>query len=273
MSDHPTRNVNDSWIDLRVDHKESDGGTGAAIAMKGVHLSFNRKREILSGVDFRVRRGETKVVLGGSGEGKSTILRLALGLLKPTEGSIRIFGEDITHMSEAQLKPIRHRIGMVFQGGALFDSLNVAENVGFCPMQAHGLSMEEAEPLVRKRLEYVGLPDAYDMMPSELSGGMTKRAAVARAMICSPEVILYDEPTTGIDPIGVRRLLKLISRLRDDFQVTSVVVTHILQDARLIADSVAVLRSGKFVFDGSFDELLASPDPFIQEFIAQQQGI
>jgi len=273
MSDSQTPDVNESWAGVRIDPVDLQSGFESAIVMQDVHLSFTRQREVLAGVDFRVRRGETKVVLGGSGEGKSTILRLALGLLRPNSGSVRVFGEEITRLSEEKLKPIRHRMGMVFQGGALFDSLSVAENVGFCPMQAHGLGIEAAEPLIRKRLEYVGLADAYDLMPAELSGGMTKRAAVARAMICSPEIILYDEPTTGIDPIGVRRLLRLISRLRDDFQVTSVVVTHILKDARQIADSVAVLRAGKIVFDGSFEELLASPDPFIQEFIAEQQGI
>jgi phospholipid/cholesterol/gamma-HCH transport system ATP-binding protein len=243
------------------------------IAMKGVHLSFTRDREILSGVDFFVRRGETKVVLGGSGEGKSTILRLALGLLRPNQGSVRVFGEEISHMSEAELKPIRHRIGMVFQAGALFDSMTVAENVAFCTTETHGLSLEQAEPLVRQRLEYVGLADAYDLMPAELSGGMTKRAAIARAMVCSPELIFFDEPTTGVDPIGVRRLLRLMSRLRDDFRVTSIVVTHILSDAKQIADSVAVLREGRIVFDGSFAELIASVDPFIREFIAQQEGL
>ncbi len=273
MNDREFSNVKESWTGVRIDPSDLATGVESAIVMEGVHLSFNRQREVLSNLDFRVRRGETKVILGGSGEGKSTILRLALGLLRPSAGSVRIFGQEITKLSESALKPIRHRMGMVFQGGALFDSLSVAENVGFCPMQAHGLPIEEAEPLIRKRLEYVGLPDAYDLMPSELSGGMTKRAAVARAMICSPEVLLYDEPTTGIDPIGVRRLLRLISRLRDDFQVTSVVVTHILKDARQVADSVAVLRGGKIIFDGTFDELLASPDPFIQEFIVEQQGI
>lgn len=243
------------------------------IALKDVHLSFTRDREVLSGVDFFVRRGETKVVLGGSGEGKSTILRLALGLIRPNSGSVEVFGEEISKMSEAALKPIRHRIGMVFQAGALFDSMTVAENVAFCTTETHGLSLEQAEPLVRQRLEYVGLADAYDLMPAELSGGMTKRAAIARAMVCSPEVILFDEPTTGIDPIGVRRLLRLISRLHDDFRVTSIVVTHILNDAKQIADSVAVLREGRIVFDGSFNELMASPDPFIREFIAQQEGL
>ncbi len=243
------------------------------IEFRDVHLAFSREREVLAGVDLTVRRGETKIILGGSGEGKSTILRLALGLIQPTRGSIRLFGEEITTLDEAQLKPIRHRVGMVFQGGALFDSLTVAENVGFCPMENHGMTLEQAEPLIRRRLKYVGLSDAYDLMPSELSGGMAKRAAVARAMICSPEVLLFDEPTTGIDPIGVRRLLRLINRLRDDFEVTSVVVTHILKDARFIGDSLLVLRAGHIVFDGTFDELMATKDPFLRDFIAEQEGI
>ncbi len=243
------------------------------IEFRDVHLSFTRDKKVLAGVDLVVKRGETKVILGGSGEGKSTILRLALGLIKPDEGSIRIFGQEINDLDEARLKPLRHRMGMVFQGGALFDSLTVAENVGFCTMENHGMSLEQAEPLIRKRLKYVGLSDAYDLMPAELSGGMAKRAAVARAMICSPEVILYDEPTTGIDPIGVRRLLRLINRLRDDFEVTSVVVTHILKDARFIGDTLAVLRGGRIVFDGSYDELMATGDAFLRDFIAEQEGI
>jgi len=263
-----------------VSSKIATGQTGTdisttrnAIEFEDVYLSFTREREVLAGVDLQVRTGETKVILGGSGEGKSTILRLALGLLKADRGEVRLFGENINHLNEDQLKPIRHRVGMVFQGGALFDSLSVAENVGFCSMENHGMTLEQAEPLIRRRLKYVGLSDAYDLMPAELSGGMTKRAAVARAMICSPEMILYDEPTTGVDPIGVRRLLRLINRLRDDFQVTSVVVTHILKDAKFIADSLAVLREGRIVFDGSFDALMATTDPFLRDFIAEQEGI
>ena len=265
--------VQDGWSDEQARKRPPHEDSGVpALELEGVDLSFTRQRKILSGCDLTVRQGETKVILGGSGEGKSTILRLALGLMPPDAGRIRIFGQDITHLSERKMRPVRHRMGMVFQAGALFDSLTVAENVGFCPIENHDVSLEDAEPLIRERLEYVGLADAYDLMPSELSGGMTKRAAVARAMICSPELMLYDEPSTGIDPIGTRRLLRLINRLRDEFNVTGVVVTHILADARQIADSLAVLYGGKIIFDGSFEELMKSPDPYIQEFIAEQQG-
>ncbi len=235
-----------------------------------VTLRFDNDTPVLEDLSLQVRRGETRVILGRSGAGKSTILKLALGLLRPDSGRVRVFGTDITDMADRDLRELRHRIGMVFQGGALFDSLSVAENVGFCMLENHQVPMEKAAPVIRERLHYVGMDDAFDLMPSELSGGMIKRVAVARATVCHPELMLYDEPTSGLDPISTRRLNTLINRLRDDLSVTSVVVTHILRDARAVADSITMIHGGKVIFDGPADTISASPDPLVQDFISER---
>jgi len=235
------------------------------------HVSLRFDDEpVLDDLSLRIRRGETRVILGPSGAGKSTILKLALGLIRPDQGRIRAFGTDITDLPDRDLRELRHRMGMVFQGGALFDSLSVAENVGFCMMENHNLSLERAAPVIRERLAYVGMEDAFDLMPAELSGGMTKRVAVARATVCHPELMLYDEPTSGLDPISTRRLNNLINRLRDDLHVTSVVVTHILRDARAVGDSITMIHEGRVIFDGSPAEIDRSPDPLVQDFISER---
>ncbi len=235
------------------------------------HVSLRFDDEpVLTDLSLRIRRGETRVILGPSGAGKSTVLKLALGLLRPDRGRVRVFGTDITDLPDRDLRTLRHRMGMVFQGGALFDSLSVAENVGFCMMENHNLSLEETAPVIRERLAYVGLEDAFDLMPSELSGGMTKRVAVARATVCHPELMLYDEPTSGLDPISTRRLNNLINRLRDDLHVTSVVVTHILRDARAVGDSITMIHEGKVIFDGSVGEIDRCSDPLVQDFISER---
>ncbi len=240
-----------------------------ALELDDVTLSFDNEAPVLRNLNLKVARGETRVILGRSGVGKSTVLKLALGLLRPDSGRVRVFGVDITEMSERSLRSLRHRIGMVFQGGALFDSLSVGENVGFCLLERHGVPMDQAEPIIRQRLKYVGMEDAFSLMPSELSGGMIKRVAVARATLCQPELMLYDEPTSGLDPIATRKLTRLVNRLRDDAHVTSVVVTHILRDARDVADSMTMIHDGTVIYDGPVKEILTHPDPFVQEFIAQ----
>ncbi len=252
---------------------EAPKSTGAPpqviLELDGVSLQFDDE-PVLTDLSLRIRRGETRVILGPSGAGKSTILKLALGLIRPDQGRVRAFGTDITDLPDRDLRTLRHRMGMVFQGGALFDSLSVAENVGFCMMENHNLSLEETAPVVRERLAYVGLEDAFDLMPSELSGGMTKRVAVARATVCHPELMLYDEPTSGLDPISTRRLNNLINRLRDDLHVTSVVVTHILRDARAVGDSITMIHEGRVIFDGGVDEIDRCPDPLVQDFISER---
>jgi len=222
---------------------------------------------ILENISLQVERGETVVILGGSGAGKSTLLRLIMGLMRPTRGTISVFDENITFFSEKQLKPIRQRMGFVFQGGALFDSLSVAENVGYSLLESKNITDIEFERAVKQTLNYVEMEHAYDMFPSELSGGQKKRVAIARAIFSEPEVVLYDEPTAGLDPIVSRRINTLVNRLRNEKQITSIVVTHILPDAFEIATRIVMLKGGSLVFEGQADELLSSQDPYVQQFV------
>ena len=241
-----------------------------ALELDDVTLEFDAGRPVLKNCSLGVPTGKTKVILGASGAGKSTILRLALGLLKPTRGRVRLFGTDITDLSEEALRPFRTRMGMVFQGGALFDSKTVAQNVAFPLMEYENMTFEEAEPIVRRRLKYVGLEHAFSLMPAELSGGMIKRAAIARAVAPRPKIMLYDEATSGLDPSTTQRLLDLINGLRNDFNVTSVLVTHILPDAEAVADSIALLSDGEVVFDGTSRELFATDHPKVRAFLANR---
>lgn len=232
------------------------------------NVSFTYGDEmILDNLSLNVHRGETLVILGGSGAGKSTLLRLIMGLIRPTRGKISVFGENITLLSERQLRPFRQRMGFVFQGGALFDSLTVAENVGYALRENRAVSESVFERTVREILQYVEMEHAYDTFPSELSGGQRKRVAIARAIITNPEIILYDEPTAGLDPIVSKRINQLINRLRDEQNITSIVVTHIMQDAFAIASRLVMLKNGMLVFEGESDELLQSNDPYIQQFV------
>jgi phospholipid/cholesterol/gamma-HCH transport system ATP-binding protein len=226
-------------------------------------------RMILDNVDFLVKTGETKVLIGPSGAGKSTILKVVLGLWKPDSGKVHIDDTEITHHSAKELIPIRRKAAMIFQGNALFDSLTVEENVGFFLQEAkRAISPKELRERVDNCLEFVNLPGSNDMLPEDLSGGMKKRVAIARAIASEPEIILYDEPTTGLDPVNAKLVNELVLRLKNERKVTSIVVTHILRDAFSVADSMAMIREGKIVFDGPPSELVASKDPFVQNFIA-----
>jgi len=246
---------------------------------------------VLDGVSFQLRRGETKIIIGASGSGKSTILKLIMGLQKPDEGQIFIDGEETTHLGERQLVRIRQRIGMVFQESALFDSLNVRENVAY-RLYELGTDETEIETRVRKSLGFVGLEDAIEKTPSELSGGMKRRVALARALISEPEIMLYDEPTAGLDPITSRKINQLIIALRDIDNVTGIFVTHRMRDAFTLASEYAtdgkgevafhregqdlciantrflLLREGKIIFEGPDELLRRSKDPYIQRFLA-----
>lgn len=262
------------------------------IEFRNVSKSFDEDL-VLSRVSFRIARGETKIILGASGSGKSTILKLILGLIRPDEGQILIEGDDITRMDERELVHVRRRIGMVFQEGALFDSLSVRENVGYRLYEESNMSDEEIELIVTRLLGFVGLEEAIDKMPSELSGGMKRRVGIARALVGSPRVILYDEPTAGLDPITKRAIVELMVKLRDLEGVTSVFVTHDLQAAGTIATEYAVaeekgkirfvrsgedfcvannhfvmLQEGLICFQGSHDEMLASTDPYVKAFMS-----
>jgi phospholipid/cholesterol/gamma-HCH transport system ATP-binding protein len=228
------------------------------------------EREILHGVSFAVRRGEIMVIMGGSGSGKSTLLRHLLGLERAISGSIRLLGQEITRMSELELYELSRRIGVAFQGGALFSSMSVGENV-MLPLREHTrLDRETMRIMMRLKLEVVNLAGFEDLMPSELSGGMTKRAAFARAIIMDPAILFCDEPSAGLDPVVSSALDELILRLRDALGTTIVVVTHELESAFRIADRITVLDRGEILLVGSVSEVRESANPRIQNLLQRR---
>ncbi len=261
-----------------------------AIEFREVELAFD-DQIILDKVSFSVRRGETKIVLGGSGSGKSTIINLILGLLKPDAGQVLVEGEDITDFDDVELMRIRENIGMVFQEGALFDSLSVYDNVAY-RLHEEDIDEDEVEHEVRRMLQFVGLEDAIDKMPAELSGGMRRRVGIARALVGNPGIVLFDEPTAGLDPPTARTICELAIKLRDLEDVSSIFVTHEMNNLEYISSEYAtidrkgevhfelegdrlcllntevmMLRSGKIIFSGKDEQLRASDDAYIQRFI------
>ena len=235
------------------------------IKLDNVYLTLGNT-QVLKGVSFQIHKGETGVMLGASGSGKTTILRVILGLYRPDSGRVFIGGEDITQMDEEGLYRVREKMGMVFQGGALFDSLTVGENVGY-RLKEQRLPDDEIEERVRRSLCFVGLEDWIDQMPSELSGGMKKRVAIARGIASEPKILLYDEPTTGLDPLNSYNITNLVNRLRDDQEAASVVVTHDLPAAFRVADRIAFIHEGKIVFLGNKDAILRSGEESVQQFL------
>ena len=225
--------------------------------------------EVLKGVSFHLDKGETLVVMGGSGSGKTVLLRIIDGLIPPDGGAVRLFGEHIEHRSEEELLPIRRRLGYVFQGAALFDSLTVEENVGF-PLREHtGLAGQEIRRRAIHFLSLVGLDEkVLPLLPNELSGGMRKRVGIARALIAEPDVMLFDEPTAGLDPTNSKLVGELISELGGEACDTAIVVTHDLELAKTVADRVAVLIDGRFATVGRLDDVLGSGDPAVQAFLS-----
>ena len=243
-----------------------------------VELIDIRKRfdgnEVLRGVSLTVQRGETMVIMGGSGSGKTVTLRLIAGLIRPTGGLVRVFGERIDNLGEEPLLPIRRRMGYVFQGAALFDSLTVHENVAY-PLREH-TSLAEAE--IRERvlhfLSLVGLgPDVLGLLPSELSGGMRKRVGIARALAQEPQMLLFDEPTAGLDPTNAKMVGELIVQLRGGVCDTAVVVTHDLELAKTVADRIAILIEGRFAALGPREAVLVSDNPAVQAFLAGEARV
>jgi len=240
-----------------------------AVVLRGVRKSFGNENLVHDGVDLRVREGEIMTLVGASGHGKTVLLKMIMGLMKPDAGEILIHGREITSMSETEVQEIRREVGMVFQGSALFDSLNVRENVAFGLRERHPeMSEEEISRVVAEKLALVDLPGTEGLMPAELSGGMKKRVAVARALALEPRVMLYDEPTTGLDPSNVRRVNALIRRLRDTVGVTSIMVTHDMHSVRAITDRLALLYGGRIIAIGTWEEMERSSLPEVHKFLA-----
>jgi len=261
-----------------------------AIEFRNVHLAYD-DRVVLDNFSFKVMKGESKIILGGSGCGKSTTIKLVLGLVKPDRGQILVDGEDVTNYTEAQIMRVRKKIGMIFQEGALFDSLSVYENVAF-KLQEQGVPEDEVESEVRRMLRFVNLEDAIDKMPSELSGGMRRRVGIARALVGDPKIVMFDEPTAGLDPPTARTICELAMKLRDLEDVSSIFVTHemnnldylcseyaVVNEAGeivfekegerlcLINSKVLMLRDGRVIFSGTDETLRKSDDTYIQKFL------
>jgi phospholipid/cholesterol/gamma-HCH transport system ATP-binding protein len=224
-------------------------------------------RKVLDGINLKVRRGETLVIMGASGCGKSTLLRCLIGANRVDEGAVKLFGKDITHITPRELDAVRRRFGILFQSGALFSSMTVGENVAL-PLKEHtDLSTEMIDLMVKVKLELVGLREAEHQLPSEISGGMAKRAGLARAIALDPELLFYDEPTSGLDPIMTGIIDGLIVDLSRTMNVTSVVVTHDLKSAFRVADRMVVLNNGRVVAEGMPHEIKMHQDPFVRKFI------
>ena len=261
-----------------------------AIEFRNVTIEFD-DRKVLNNLSFKVNRGETKIILGGSGCGKSTTIKLVLGLLKPDSGQVLVDGEDITNYSEVDMMRVRKKIGMIFQEGALFDSLSVYDNVAF-KLHEHGVPEDEVEGEVRRMLRFVNLEPAIDKMPSELSGGMRRRVGIARALVGDPKIVMFDEPTAGLDPPTARTICELAMKLRDLEDVSSIFVTHemnnlgylcseyaVVNEAGevvfekegeklcLINSKVIMMSDGQIIFSGTDESLRRAEDPYIQKFL------
>jgi phospholipid/cholesterol/gamma-HCH transport system ATP-binding protein len=264
--------------------------SGSAIVFDDVHLAFG-DNHVLRGVSFQLPYGETKALFGVAGSGKSTILKLALGLFSPDSGRITVLGNEVTQLGEQDLFPMRAHLGMVFQESALFDSLTVRENVAYRLTEEHGIYDDSIDVRVREVLRFVELEHTLDLFPSELSGGMRRRVAIARAIITQPELLLYDSPTGGLDPVTSNTIIELIMKQRDVYNTSSLLVTHRLQDAFTMAThqfdkkensvralprgqycdvpmSFLILREGKVIFDGDIRELAHTKDEYIREYIS-----
>lgn len=261
-----------------------------AIVFENVALAF-AENEVLRGVSFHLRYGDTKAIFGVAGSGKSLILKLSLGLIRPDSGRIIVLGQDVTELREKELFELRGKIGMVFQESALFDSLTVRENVAYRLMEEHGIYDSDIDRRVREVLRFVELEHTLDLDPSELSGGMRRRVAIARALITQPELLLYDSPTGGLDPVTSNTIIELIVKQRDVYKTSALLVTHRLQDAFTMAThhfdrqanrmvllpvgqhcevpmSFLILRDGKVIFDGDLQALAHSEDEYIREYIS-----
>ena len=238
----------------------------ALIEFRGVKKAFGPK-EVYRDLNLDIREREVITIIGGSGQGKSVMLKMLIGLLDVDDGVISFAGQVISGIPEAEYAPVRRRVAMLFQAGALFDSLSTKENVAYGLREQLDMTEKEISERVRESLTYVGLPGTEETWPADMSAGMKKRVSLARALAIRPEVLLYDEPTTGLDPINVTRIADLIEHLNETLDVTSVVVTHDMDTALAISDRIAMIQDGYVIFSGTPDELLASRDPRVRDFI------
>jgi phospholipid/cholesterol/gamma-HCH transport system ATP-binding protein len=237
------------------------------VEIENVWKSFERNR-VLRGVSLNLTKGTTLAVMGGSGQGKTVLLRIASGLIRPDAGGVSLFGTRIDRMSEESMLGLRRRTGFVFQGAALFDSLSVFENVAY-PLREHSrMSLGQITDRVHEFLSLVGLPDTDDLLPAELSGGMRKRVGIARALVMEPEVVFFDEPTAGLDPTNARLVAQLIAQLRTGVCDTAIVVTHDVEFAEMVADQMAILLHGQFADVGTPAEIHRSANPDVRRFLA-----
>ena len=238
----------------------------ALIEFRGVKKAFGPK-VVYRGLDLEIRAGESLTIIGGSGQGKSVMLKMLIGLLTVDEGEVRFDGRVVSGLPESEYRDVRRRVQMLFQGAALFDSLSVGDNVAYGLREQRALGHAEIAERVHESLSYVGLEGYEDRWPSDLSGGMKKRVGLARAVAVRPDVLLYDEPTTGLDPINVDRINELILHLKHTLNVTSVVVTHDMQSAFAVSDRLAMIAEGGVIFQGTPDELRAADDPRVRDFV------
>lgn len=236
------------------------------IEIKGLKKSFG-DHEVLKNIDLTVQKGESVVVLGKSGQGKSVMIKCIVGMILPDEGELKVFGNEIADMDEDALKETRTKIGFLFQSGALYDSMTVRENLAFALTRVLGIKDDsEIEKKSIDSLEAVGLSEAIDKMPSDLSGGMRKRMALARTIIVHPEIILYDEPTTGLDTITSKEISNLMKDIQEKYKTSSIIITHDMQCAKITGDRIVVLNEGELIAEGSYEELQNSDNDFVQQF-------
>jgi len=243
-----------------------DSNNDKILILSKISKSFG-SNAVLKEINLEINKGETVTILGKSGTGKSVILKCIIGLLYPDSGSVKVFGENITELNENELKDMRKKIGFLFQSGALYDSMTVRENLEF-PLLRSGIHIDQKKMTekVEEVLNSVGLIDAIDKMPSELSGGMRKRIALARTLILDPGIILYDEPTTGLDPVTAREISELVLKMQEKYKVTSVVVTHDMPCTKLVSNRIVLLKDGILFKEGTFNELEKSDDEFVKGF-------
>jgi len=259
-----------------MEHEDKQGGKPASkkedivIHIKGLKKSFGTN-EVLKDINLDVKRGENVVILGKSGTGKSVTIQCIVGMMAPDAGELTVFDEDVASLKERALKELRIRIGFLFQGGALYDSMTVRENMEFPLTRVLRIKdQHEIDQRVEEVLESVGLADAIDKMPSDLSGGMRKRAGLARTLIVKPEIMLYDEPTTGLDPITSREISELILQMQKKYKTTSIIITHDMECAAITADRVVVMNDGEYIAEGTMGTLQKSKDDFVKSFFNKE---